>query len=218
MDHRNQGYYCSPRADIVDLVPDTALRILDVGCGEGKVGALLKAGKPDRYVVGIELDEEAARLARLRLDKVYEVDVQTAKLDELPGSFDCLIYGDILEHTKDPLAILRNHRSLLRRNGRLIVSIPNVQFYYVILCLLRGRWTYTNRGIFDRSHLRYFTLYEIRNLLAHAGYCVAKVERNYRLLERPSRVNKAATVFAWLPLMRPFLTYQYVLLARKQED
>lgn len=212
-----QGYFRSPRTDLAELVPATANHILDVGCGEGLVGAMLKAQAGERYVVGIELDPEAARRARSRLDKVYQGNVQEAQLDEPPASFDCLIYGDVLEHLIEPLEVLQRHRPLLREAGHVVVSLPNVQFYYVLWSLLRGRWPYTDRGIFDRGHLRFFTLREIQRLLSNAGYRVVSVRRNYRLLERPSKINQAAACVAWLPPLRPFLTYQYLLLAQKTE-
>lgn len=216
LEHHQQGYYRAPRTEIVTLVPATAHRILDLGCGDGAVGAQLKAANAARYIVGVEMNADAALRARVYIDKVYECDVEELSPSEPIGSFDCLIYGDILEHLIDPAKALRNHYPLLRASGCVIVSVPNVQFYYVIWSLLRGRWTYTDRGIFDRGHLRFFTLYEIKRLLASAGYQVTAMRRNYRLFERPSRGNRFAKGVAWLPLLRPFLTYQYVLLARKQ--
>ena len=212
------GYYRSPRSDIADLVPRTALRILDVGCGEGQVGAMLKARQTERYIVGIELNQRVAQTARLHLDKVYQDDVQHAQLNELANSLDCIIYGDILEHLTQPFEVMRRHRPLLKKNGHVVVSVPNVQFYCVILSLLRGRWTYGGRGIFDRGHLRFFTQYEIHRLLSEVGYHVITTRRNYRLLERPSKINAAAAVIAKIRLLRPFLTYQYVLLAQKQTE
>ena len=214
---RERGYFRSPRARIVALVPATARRILDAGCGEGIVGAMLKAQASGRYVVGVELDPEAAQCARTRLDRVYQGDVQEMELDEPPASFDCLIYGDVLEHLVEPLKALQQHRPLLRQGGHIVVSVPNVQFYYVLWSILRGRWTYTDRGIFDRSHLRFFTRREVQRLLSDAGYRIVSIERNYRLLERPSGINRAAACIAWFPPLRPFLTYQYLLLAQKTE-
>ena len=179
---------------------------------------MLKAKQTERYIVGIELNRRAAQTARLHLDKVYQDDVQDAQLDELASSFDCIIYGDILEHLAQPLEAMERLQPLLKKNGYVVVSVPNVQFYYVILSLLRGRWTYADRGIFDRGHLRFFTEYEIQRLLSEVGYHVITAARSYRLLERPSRINVAAAVIAKIPLLRPFFTYQYVLLAQKQTE
>jgi 2-polyprenyl-3-methyl-5-hydroxy-6-metoxy-1,4-benzoquinol methylase len=176
---------------------------------------MLKEQASERCVIGIELDPGAGQSAQSRLDKVYQGNVQETLLDEPPASFDCLIYGDVLEHLVEPLKVLQRHRPLLREGGHIVVSVPNVQFYYVLWSLLRGRWTYTDRGIFDRSHLRFFTLREIQRLLSDAGYRIVSVKHNYRLLERPSRINRAAACIAWLPLLRPFLTYQYLLMAQK---
>lgn len=215
--HRQQEYHRASRAEVVALVPASAHHILDVGCGDGIVGAQLRSQNAARYLVGIEADPAAALRARSCIDKVYQGKVEEVCLVEATGTFDCLIYGDILEHLEDPVRILRDHYALLANKGCAIVSVPNVQFYYVILSLLRGRWSYTDRGIFDRSHLRFFTLYEIRKVLENVGYHITAIKRMYRLFERPVRQNRFAKSIAWLPMLQPFLTYQYVLLAHKQE-
>src|SRR5262249_50946150 len=94
------------------------------------------------------------------------------------GSFDAVICGDVLEHLRDPLSVLRQVRTWLRPNGRLIVSLPNVRNHAVIRSLLAGNWTYEPAGLLDRTHLRFFTRREIENLFFRAGFRIEALAVN----------------------------------------
>ena len=175
---RPPAYYVQARPDVADLVPVECRRVLEIGCGAGELGRLLK--QRGHYVAGVELVPDAAEAARLHLDRVVTADVEADGLPFLPRSFDAVIFADVLEHLIDPWRVLRETVGLLAPGGRVIVSIPNVQNIDVIWRLLRGRWDYRERGILDRGHLRFFTLHGVRGLFEQAGLTLERVGCRYR--------------------------------------
>lgn len=174
----SSDYYDRLNLTLLAQIPQTARHLVDFGCGAGAIGAAFKREVPDCHYVGVEYVPEAARMARSRLDRVVEGDVERMELDALgiaPGSVDCLIYGDILEHLVDPWSLLARHRSLLKPDGLILASIPNVQYWRVLGNLLFGRWRYEDEGVLDRTHLRFFTLDSVIALFEEAGLSVKTV-------------------------------------------
>ena len=152
------AYYKHLRSEIFNSVPANALNILDIGCGAGVLGKALKTNNNKRYVVGIELNKDAVYFAKQNLDQVYEVDVEKVNLPFKSGFFDCIIFADILEHLVDPWQTLRNYLNLLKYEGTIIISIPNIRNLKIIHQLIDLKsWKYEDEGILDRTHLRFFT-------------------------------------------------------------
>ena len=151
-------------------------RVLDVGCHTGILGEALRKQK-QCIVTGLDNDANALVAARNRLDSVVECDLEQADwaqrlLEQGFGNFDIVLFGDVVEHTKDPLAILKAARPLLAKDGRIIVSLPNIANLRVRLGLLFGKFDYADSGILDRSHLRFYTLRSALALIREAGYAV----------------------------------------------
>lgn len=164
-----QDYFQQERMDVEALIPMEARRILDIGCGEGILGArLLRKGLEE--VVGVEVDPSVAKRAEKNLSRVICGDIEDIDLPFEDGYFDCIVLADVLEHLKDPLSVLIKIRDLLKDSGLLVISIPNVRHYGVINMLVEGRWRYEECGILDRRHLRFFTFKEIEELLRGAGF------------------------------------------------
>jgi len=216
-------YYLETRPDIQALVYARGKRVLDVGCAAGELGLALKqAGAVE--VVGIERSVEAAALAKERLDQVLVSDVESFSLPLDEASFDSIIFADILEHTIDPWSVLSSYRRYLKSEGRVVASIPNIRFYAVIARLIFNRWGYSESGILDSTHLRFFTLPTIKEMFERAGYQIERVDRNYRLFEDQSRIGRARALASRLfcrfiaPLpWRHFFTFQYLIVAKKSE-
>jgi len=162
-------YFQNERSDVMGLVPEGAVRILDVGCAAGVMGGALKRQNPKREVVGLECDKKAAEEAGGVLDKVFRADAERFWPPYPEHYFDCIVYADVLEHMRDPLAALKRHKRLLAPHGVMVMSIPNVRHFSVVGGLLEGRWQYRDEGLLDRAHLRFFTLTEIREMLEAAG-------------------------------------------------
>ena len=204
---RPSTYYDQARPEVAALVPPECRRVLDVGCGTGQLGRLLK--ERGHHVTGVELIPEAADEARRWLDHVESADVETA-FPFLPASFDCVIFADVLEHLVDPWRVLRAATELLAAGGCVVASVPNVQNFDVLWRLARGRWDYRARGILDRGHLRFFTLTTIRTLFAEAGLTVAHLGHRYRR-------SLWRAMMCWLTAgrARGFFTRQYLVVGHK---
>ncbi|MBV8128171.1 MAG: methyltransferase domain-containing protein [Planctomycetaceae bacterium] len=178
-------YYNRVNLDLLQQIPPAAQIILEVGCGAGAMAEAYRRINPAVHYLGIELNPEAAQAARGagRLDRVITGDAAAVEPVALglpalaagPG-VDCLIFGDVLEHMVDPWSVLARLAGWVREGGLVLACIPNVQHYSVIVNLLRGRWSYHDEGLLDRTHLRFFTLEGIHELFTRARLEVYDVQ------------------------------------------
>ncbi len=152
-------------------------RVLDVGCATGYMARALA----DRgcVVSGLEQDALAAEEAAPHLDRLVVANLETTDLVEAfgAGGYDIVLFGDVLEHLADPLAVLRKARPLLAPKGSVIASIPNVAHGSVRLALLRGRFDYQPLGLLDETHLRFFTRNSVERMFRDAGLVVVETRR-----------------------------------------
>ncbi len=147
-------------------------KALDVGAADGFLAERLTA--QGWSVTALERDPELAARAHGRCKEVVVADLESAR-PLLHGPFDAIVYGDVLEHLSDPGAVLRALDQTLAPGGTVIVSVPNVAHLWVRLSLLAGRFDYADRGILDRTHLRFFTRRTLRELLGAAGLTVVEL-------------------------------------------
>jgi tetratricopeptide (TPR) repeat protein len=217
-----ENYYKNIRHDLIPLVPENANCILEVGCAEGMTGNELKK-RPGVFVAGIENNETAAELARKVLDDVITGDIESMDIPYSPSAFDCIIFADVLEHLVNPLDALKKVSKFLKKDGTVIMSIPNVQFYGVVHQLIEGNWTYQKEGILDETHLRFFTFKEIEKLVKEAGLSIQRIEETLDpQYEKFSNENHTALKFGRLSIdgltpeeIRKFFVFQYKIVARK---
>jgi 2-polyprenyl-3-methyl-5-hydroxy-6-metoxy-1,4-benzoquinol methylase len=164
-------------------------RVLDVGCATGYLAARLSARGCE--IIGVEPDPAAAAEADRHCERVIVGSIESPEHRELiPGTFDYVVFGDVLEHLVDPWEVLRFARGLLAPGGAVIVSLPNVAAWPVRVGLLAGRFEYTDIGLLDRTHLRFFTRRSAHELARAAGYRVES-ERFAHLERRPGPVRRA---------------------------
>jgi len=175
-DHQDK-YDDKPRMDIIDLVPESCEHILEIGCGTGATGAVIKEKNPDWYYVGLEVDEQAARIAKTRLNEAIAIDIEKIHPDKInleKEFFDLLIAADVLEHLYNPWRVMDFLRSFLKKNGKVLLSFPNTQNINLIANLIQGNWTYEKYGLLDATHIRFFTWNEIEKLLQGTGYRILR--------------------------------------------
>jgi 2-polyprenyl-3-methyl-5-hydroxy-6-metoxy-1,4-benzoquinol methylase len=148
-------------------------RIFEGGTSTGYLSAAF--ADAGRIVDGAELDPAAAEAARRVCARVVVGDLEELDIEQLAPSYRALVFGDTLEHLRDPPALLRRLRPRLDDDGVLVVSIPNVANWAVRLGLLFGRFRYTDRGILDRTHLRFYTARTVVEMLAESGFRVTEM-------------------------------------------
>jgi SAM-dependent methyltransferase len=151
--------------------------VLEVGCSTGYFTKIL--AERGCSVVGIEIEREAAQTAEKWADRVVVGDIDDGAVwDEVKDeSFDVVVLGDVLEHLRDPLGQLRQAVRKLKPSGSVVTSLPNVAHGDVRIALMQGKFQYQRTGLLDRTHLRFFTLESIRDLLMHAGLVVVETRR-----------------------------------------
>jgi len=159
----------------MDMIAQGAL-VLDVGCHSGIMGEVLKNRKQAK-VIGIDTDTDALHIARERLQAALLINIEQSDWaehlkNEGYHNFDTILFGDVLEHTQHPERILLQAKEILKPDGIVIVSVPNIAHWRVRFGLLFGRFDYTESGILDRTHLRFFTRRSAKALLENSGYSV----------------------------------------------
>jgi len=155
-------------------------RILDIGCGTGRLGSELKP-KINCFIVGIEVDADSAHTAQEIYDKVIVMDLEKIK-DKgfnfgINEKFDYIIFGDIIEHVTDQQFLLKYFRDFLKEDGFAIASIPNIANWMIRLKLLFGFFDYEG-GILDMGHLKFFTYKTAKKILEDSGYKIISVVNN----------------------------------------
>ena len=214
-------YYQRANPVILEAVPSNVKRVLDVGCGAGFLGEKLKERGVEE-VFGIEISTEVAKQAEQRLDKVVTGDVERIELPFTDEYFDCIIYGDVLEHFRDPWRILNDHRRLLKDGGLVVSSLPNVAYFPVVKSLLTGRWHYEEAGVLDNTHLRFFTLSEILKMFQEADYEMVSIDGcTYEQVDE-NEIRRFIELLKPLDLLPQDFQFQsicaqYLLIARKKQ-
>jgi SAM-dependent methyltransferase len=190
--------------------------IFEGGVSSGYFAALLvQAG---RRVHGAELDPLAAAEAESVCDRVFVGDLSDLDRSQL-GQYTAIVFGDTLEHLPDPPAVLRRLRPHLRDGGVLVVSIPNVANWAIRVGLLFGRFRYTERGILDRTHLRFYTRRTLIEMLDSAGFNVVALTASVpvplvkspgvlRLVHRIGNLRPSLFAYGFVVVARPRPTPQ----------
>lgn len=207
---QNRGYFDNQRPEIVKLIDPAATTILDVGCGNGQLGAELKRLSPRRKIIGIEKNKIAATEARYVLDEVIEQDIENLDLPFKNDMFDYIIFADILEHLLEPEKVLKKFKPVLKKNGTIILSIPNIRHYTTILQLLFRGWEYKDYGLFDRTHLRFYSLKSIKELITNSGYKIQKIEPRIVASKKAKIIN-----FFCFNKLTDLLAMQYICVLVK---
>ncbi len=207
-------YFDQVRSEIAPLLPATAERVLDVGCGAGATLQWLRQTGRCKVAVGIEMVGSAAAIARERVDEVHVGDANLIVESAFaPRSFDLVLCLDVLEHLVDPWAFVDKARRLLAPGGLIVASLPNVRHLRVVLpLLLAGRWRYDASGILDRTHLRFFTRDSALELLGREGLRVVQWRRRL-----PPWHSKAGLLnLATAGLARDLVTMSYLVASRSE--
>jgi 2-polyprenyl-3-methyl-5-hydroxy-6-metoxy-1,4-benzoquinol methylase len=170
--NKSSGYFSKARTEIAPLLPKgptLALRVLEVGCSEGHTLEWLKKTGLCSWAAGVELYSEL-RASPGAIDQHFKLDIEKTPLNLPPASIDLILCLDVLEHLVNPWETLRSLDLLLKPGGLWIVSVPNIRNYRVLMDLaFNGNFEYTDSGVLDRTHLRFFTRKSAVDLIECSG-------------------------------------------------
>jgi 2-polyprenyl-3-methyl-5-hydroxy-6-metoxy-1,4-benzoquinol methylase len=169
-------YYRQQRPEMLRFIPTAAQRVLEIGCGEGAFSATVKE-RTGAEAWGIELNVQAAERARAVIDRVLVGDANE-RIAELPDTyFDAIVCNDVLEHLVDPVGTLTQLRRKLKPEGIVVASIPNIRFLPALSkVVFRKDFPQEDFGIFDRTHLRFFTRKSIVRMFKTAGFTMRRIK------------------------------------------
>jgi 2-polyprenyl-3-methyl-5-hydroxy-6-metoxy-1,4-benzoquinol methylase len=200
--------------------------VLDVACGEGALAAELQ--RNGNRVTGVDLLGDVSHPEAF--EGYYSADLEQGLADVIDRledrQFDCVLLLDILEHLKSPDTLLMQCHRMLRPSGRLIVSLPNVAVITVRLALLFGRFDYAERGVLDRTHVRFFTRKTARRVLEDHGFDIVTEKMTLIPLELVvglstdnwlmKAANRMLALITWL--MPGLFGYQMMFVGRSRRS
>jgi 2-polyprenyl-3-methyl-5-hydroxy-6-metoxy-1,4-benzoquinol methylase len=146
--------------------------VLDVGCGSGALGYALKEKGCVLTGIDLKLDRLNGNRDHYQLLEERDIEAQGFKNEK----YDVIVFSDVLEHLNDPTNVLKISRDRLSFEGTVLVSLPNVAYLDNRFGLMKGNWNYTDEGILDRTHLKFFTLSTADQLLISAGFKIQGIE------------------------------------------
>jgi len=173
--------------DLLKLIPIQSKKLIEVGCSSGALAREFKKISSNCYWFGIEIDPTYAELAKRHCDESVVLDIENAPENfwEKTKNADCWIFGDTLEHLKDPWSILKLIRINISQTGSVVACIPNAQHWSLQAKLSIGDFRYENSGLLDRTHLRWFSRQTIIEMFDQSGF---QIEAGLsRIFNEPSR-------------------------------
>jgi SAM-dependent methyltransferase len=207
--------------ELLALIPPQMRRVVEIGCSSGAMAREYKKLNPACHYFGVDLSPKYAQKAARYCDAVAALDIE--QVDDLTLqttlAADCWIFGDTLEHLRDPWRVLQRVRSVLPPQGCVVACIPNAQHWSVQLRLALGEFRYEDSGLLDRTHLRWFTRVTIVDMFQNAGFRIERALQ--RMFPEPDRerampaIRAMALAFGANPevAMRDAAPIQYVVRA-----
>jgi 2-polyprenyl-3-methyl-5-hydroxy-6-metoxy-1,4-benzoquinol methylase len=174
-------------SDLLAYMPKGCKRIVEVGCSTGALARAYRAINLDCEYIGIEIDSDYAAIASEYCTRTITGDIETMPDETFHELFpcDCFVFGDLLEHLRDPWGFLQRIRSRIQPEGQIVACIPNAQHWSLQVKLCCGAMHYQDSGLLDRTHLRMFTRTTMLDMFQKAGFRV--VDGKPRIFAEPIR-------------------------------
>jgi 2-polyprenyl-3-methyl-5-hydroxy-6-metoxy-1,4-benzoquinol methylase len=182
--HTKKGYYVPERLKVaVSMISqkNKILNILDVGCGEGALGMLLREKFNSIYSLGCDISESSVELARPFYNKVFQINIDTENLkDKVNGiKFDYIVCVEVLEHLMYPEMVLEKCKEWISPDGFFIVSFPNIAWWKYRKKFLMGYFPEESRLYHHAEHLHDFTMHSFTELLNRVNLKIIKVDGEF---------------------------------------
>ena len=201
---------------LVEGGEDDEITVLEIGCDCGATLLEIKNRYPKAKVFGTEINKQSASFA----EHFAQITINNIEDENLPfdkGTFDYIIFGDVLEHLHNPLETIKYCKDYLRQDGCIIASIPNIMHISVIANLLKGNFTYTEVGLLDKTHIHFFTCNEIIRLFDEAGFEICNLgstvyevsDEQNQVIDKLLSIDSSADRFM-------YETFQYIVKARNR--
>ena len=200
--------------------------VLDVGCYAGETGAALVKEKACT-VTGVDYDENALELAKNKnvykdLKRIDLNDFEISQIIDQQGIFDFILLCDVLEHIYEPNNLLQKLKILLKPEGIIIISVPNIAHGGIKLKLLNNLFEYTKTGLLDYTHIKFFTLNSLVHMLNNNGLLIQKMERVYAPLDDRGQTLDLHSypwgIIKYVSDNNESFTYQYYAVCKKTND
>jgi 2-polyprenyl-3-methyl-5-hydroxy-6-metoxy-1,4-benzoquinol methylase len=216
---KEEFYFDSIRKDLLELIPETNRGgvLLEIGAGKGNTLHFAKTHHYASEVHGIELCKiDNSFQKNDQLDSFTIGDIETMDIDFDSGRFDVILCGDVLEHLKEPHSVLKRLSPLLRPNGVIIASIPNIREVNTLKSIVfQGDFKYTDTGILDRTHLRFFCKKNIVELFTDNGYDLLQIgDLNW---QRAKSWKFRFFEFLTMKKFEDFFITQYYVVTKKND-
>lgn len=192
------------------------ITVLEVGCDCGATLLAIKNKLPLARIYGCDISEPAVRIAECITDGAFVANIEEEKMPVEKESLDYIIFGDVLEHLHNPKRTLEYVRTLLKSDGKIVASIPNLMNISVMKQLLKGNFTYTETGLMDKTHIHFFTFNEIVKIFSETGYSIEGImplnsiitDEDNRIIEGLLKLEPSAKRYM-------YETFQYITVAKK---
>ncbi len=208
-------YFEHARCELLDLIPfnNRNAKILEIGAGTGNTLLYAKSNQFAKEVYGIELFKlENSNQSSQEFEDFIIGDIEKLQLPYEENFFDVILFADVLEHLVDPSAVIKKIKPFLKKDGVVIASIPNIRNWRIMYeILINGNFKYTNEGILDRTHLRFFTKKNIIDLFEGNNFKLLNIISNIEIVKSKSKILNKLT----LGLFSEFLAVQYFVVVEK---
>lgn len=211
--------YIGIRHDLLRYINGDNKAILDIGCATGSNGKFLLERGIANKVHGVEFDSEMAAIASIYYEKVYIGNLNNGNfISDICGNvqqFDYIIFGDVLEHLMDAQFVLKRLSGLLKPNGKVIISVPNIAHIELFIQVyIHGTWPRNERGIFDKTHVTWFTKKDVYSLTKNSDLEVESY--NYNLRARDAIGSKFNFFLKILKVFNiNWFIFQHIVVAKK---
>ncbi len=207
--------------DLLGVMDPSTRMLVEVGCMSGALAREFKKIAPQVLYTGVEIDPNYAELASKYCDSVYTLNIDDAPdyFWKMHSNVDAWIFGDVLEHLKDPWKVLSQIKKVIPGDGYVAACIPNAQHWSIQAKLSIGDFRYEESGLLDRTHLRWFTRQTICEMFENCGFRVVqiipRIFQENNSLEILNSISNTAALLGCNPddAIRDALPLQYIIKA-----